>query len=93
MDLYLACTYYNVMEAKTPELLTSGDIAKRLGRSVYQVRHVLASRLDIAPCQHAALVRLYRADVVDRVRAELIGVDAWNARLARSRSLRKKAHA
>ena len=64
------------METASATFLTSGDIAHALGRSVFQVRYVLDSRPDIQPCARAGLVRLYPAEVVERVRAELAGIDA-----------------
>ena len=51
--------------------MTSGDIAAALDRDISQVRYILDSRRDIRPVARAGLVRLYRPDIIERVRTEL----------------------
>jgi len=68
-----------------PDVLTSGDIARTLGRKVEAVRHVLASRPDlIQPVGRAGLVRLYQRSALDAVRAELDAIAARRRRQAAS---------
>ncbi|MDY7109450.1 MAG: hypothetical protein SYC29_12510 [Planctomycetota bacterium] len=57
------------------ELLTSGDIARRLGRDAAQVRHILNSRSAIKPRQRAGITRLYDCNALKLVRDELEAID------------------
>ena len=62
-----------------PRLLTSGDIARMIGRRRSQVAYILESK-GIEPIQRAALQRLYGIDAVERVRAELTAIEARRSR-------------
>lgn len=53
--------------------LSSGDIAKAVGRDAATVRHILDSR-GIQPIGRAGIVRLFDRSVVERVRDELARV-------------------
>lgn len=68
------------MDTANATLLTSGDIAQAVGRSVFQVRYILDSRRDICPVGRAGLVRLYSGEVVERVRVELAAIAAKRAK-------------
>ena len=64
-----------------PTLLTTGDIAKRLNRSPYQIRYVLESR-RIQPIARAALFRLFPESVIPEVEVALGEIDERAARKA-----------
>ena len=57
-----------------PTWLTSGDIAKRLGRSPYQIRYALESR-GISPIARAGLIRLYPESVILELASALAEID------------------
>lgn len=58
------------MVTPTKQLLSPGDIADALHEKVSRVRYVL-DRRDIPHVQRVGITRVYHADVVERVRAEL----------------------
>lgn len=51
-------------------LMTTGEIARELGVSFFQVAYVIRSR-QIRPVQRAGRMRLYSMDDMERVREEL----------------------
>ncbi len=59
-----------------PSLITSGVIAAMLGDERHRVKRVLATREDLRPVAMAGRTRLYRPEVVARVRHELNAIDA-----------------
>ena len=54
-----------------PRLLTPGVLAERLGVPLHRVTYILGTRPHIRPAARAGTLRLYDAQVVEAVRAEL----------------------
>lgn len=54
-------------------LLTSGDIAKRLGEDAMMIRHIISSR-GIAPCGMAGNVRIFPESAVADVKNALANI-------------------
>ena len=70
------CAVYRATMSTTTanDLVTPGDIAAALGETVIRVRYVLDSR-RFEPVRRAGIVRMYDADVVDRVRTEIESIN------------------
>lgn len=58
-----------------PALWTAGRIAERLKVPVHRVQYVVRSR-RIRPVARAARLRLFDADAIARIKAELSRIDA-----------------
>ena len=54
------------------ELLTTGQIAERLNLPIHKIQYYLISR-RIDPVRRVGGYRLFAADVVDKLRAEING--------------------
>lgn len=63
------------MATATPEVLTSGRIASKLGVPLHRVLYVLATRKEIRPSARAGGVRLYDRHAMAMIRHELNGID------------------
>lgn len=61
---------------KKPQLLSIGEMAKRLGEPIHRVRFILESRGDIKPSALCGRTRVYDARALARVRHELAAIDA-----------------
>lgn len=57
-------------------IVTPGDIARQLGEPWHRVAYVLKRRPHIRPLRRVGAVRVYAAEAVDLVRAELTAIDA-----------------
>ena len=66
-------------------LMTSGQIARFLGKHVQRVRYVIDSR-DIEPEARVGIVRLFSPAAVDRVRREIADIDAGRAQTGTKRA-------
>lgn len=64
-----------------PRLWTAGRIAERLKVPVHRVQYVVRSR-RIRPVARAARLRLFDADAINRIEAELSRIDATTAERA-----------
>lgn len=74
---------------EVPSLITSGVIAAMLSDERHRVKRILATRADLRPVAVAGRTRLYRPEVVARVRHELNAIDArLSARRARKEAQR-----
>ncbi len=62
------------MSVAVADLLTAGDVSRRLGVKLTQVRWLLANR-NIVPVARVANVRLYDESVVGRIREELLAIE------------------
>jgi hypothetical protein len=59
----------------SPQLITSGVIARKLGEPLHRVVRVLATR-DIIPAAYAGQTRLYHDEVIEIVQSELDAITA-----------------
>jgi hypothetical protein len=65
------------MSAATPvPLVTSADIAKRLGQPLRRVQWILATRHHIRPAARAGTVRVYATEAIALVQDEIDRMDA-----------------
>jgi hypothetical protein len=62
--------------ATITQLVTAGDIARRLGQPLHRVLRVLATRPHIRPAARAGVLRVYSTSDVARVKDELDAIDA-----------------
>ena len=60
----------------TPDLITPGVIATKLGEPLHRVLHVLSTRHHIQPSARAGRLRLFDKRTVAMVRHELNAIDA-----------------
>ena len=60
-----------------PRLLTPGVLADRLGVPLHRVTYILNTRPHIRPAAKAGILRLYDAQAVEAVRAELDRITQW----------------
>jgi hypothetical protein len=63
-----------------PKLLTVGRIAQGVGEPLHRVLHILRTRPHIKPAARAGTLRLYRAEAVAQVQAELAAIDSRRQR-------------
>lgn len=64
----------------TPQLITAGLLAERLGVPLHRVLHVLRTRSHIRPAARAGRLRLYDREAVAMVRHELAAIAARRCR-------------
>ena len=57
-------------------LITSGDIADRLGERFDRVQYILKTRRHIEPIGRAGIYKLYPESAVEAVRSEIELIDA-----------------
>ncbi len=69
----------------TPQAVTPGRIAHRLGEPLHRVLNVLSTRKYIIPVARAGRLRLYKLEAIAQVRHELNAMDARRAGKAVSR--------
>jgi hypothetical protein len=63
-----------------PKLLTIGGIAAALEEPLHRIEYVLRTRRHLEPAALAGHVRLFRAETIDLVAAELRAIDAKRVR-------------
>ena len=73
-------------------LLTVNEIAEKLGVSFWQVRHVVNSRRSIEPAVAHRSVKLYDANGVRQIKAELKAIGTKQAK-QRAASTRRQNYA
>jgi hypothetical protein len=57
------------------QLVTLGDIARRLGESLERVRRILATRPHIRPVARAGNTRVYSVSVIAQVQDEIDAIE------------------
>ncbi|HEV3166545.1 MAG TPA: hypothetical protein VGZ22_21150 [Isosphaeraceae bacterium] len=63
------------MSSESSRLLTVGEIARRTGSSIHKIAYVIRSR-KIEPVGRAGIARVYSEGDVERIAAELAGIEA-----------------
>jgi hypothetical protein len=62
--------------ARTPQLITAGVIARKLGEPLHRVTNILATRRHIKPLARGGTLRLYDPEAIALVRYEINAIDA-----------------
>ena len=73
-------TWRICMPAEIPNLITVGQIAKRLGVETHRVAYVIRSR-DIRPCGRAGIHRVFDDAAAERIGSELQRIQRAKPRL------------
>lgn len=68
------------MREDTPQIVTAGLIAGRLGVAFHRVQHILRSRPHIRPLARAGHTRLYAHEAIEAVRREIEKIDSRGLR-------------
>lgn len=63
------------MSISAPNMLTIGEIARRLGKPIHRIEYVVRAR-QICPCGWAGNARIFPEEAVETIALELQRIDA-----------------